>query len=126
MALFKLPQLLLQFLGKCRILSGTGGLLDFDTTLPLVAIHFILLMIILKFVLYSPAEYIHNRRHSEILFFVKSGVTRAKKPIRVFYKKRIQKFLKNAVFTRSYLIFSLVKISYERKILAENKKKIET
>lgn len=99
-----------------------GGLLDFDTTLPLVAIHFILLMIVLKFVFYSPAEYIHDRRFREILFFVNNGVIRVKKLIRVFYKKRIREFLKNAVFTRSYLIFSLFKVSYERKLVAQHDK----
>ena len=78
MSNFELFQLLLQSRSSYILInhidSCTGGLLDFDTTLPLVAIHFILLMImllmiILKFVFYSPAEYIHNRRFREILFW---------------------------------------------------------
>ena len=115
MSNFELFQLLLHSRSSYILInyidSCTGGLLDFDTTLPLVAIHFILLMIILKFVFYSPAEYIHNRRFREILFFVKNGVNRAKKLIRVFYKKRIQKFLKNVVslyFGLAKLIFHIV------------------
>jgi len=34
--------------------SGPGGLFDFNATLPLVAIQFILLMLILNTILYSP------------------------------------------------------------------------
>jgi F-type H+-transporting ATPase subunit b len=35
-------------------ISGPGGLFDFDSTLPLVAIQFILLMVILNIVFYNP------------------------------------------------------------------------
>jgi F-type H+-transporting ATPase subunit b len=35
-------------------ISGPGGLFDFDATLPLVAIQFILLMVILNVVFYNP------------------------------------------------------------------------
>jgi F-type H+-transporting ATPase subunit b len=35
-------------------ISGPGGLFDFDATLPLVAIQFILLMVILNIVFYNP------------------------------------------------------------------------
>ena len=34
--------------------SGPGGLFDFDATLPLVAIQFLLLMVILNIILYNP------------------------------------------------------------------------
>ncbi len=34
--------------------TGPGGLFDFDATLPLVAIQFVLLMVILNVILYSP------------------------------------------------------------------------
>ena len=34
--------------------SGPGGLFDFDATLPLVAIQFVLLMLVLNTLLYSP------------------------------------------------------------------------
>ena len=34
--------------------SGPGGLFDFDATLPLVAIQFVLLMLVLNILLYSP------------------------------------------------------------------------
>lgn len=57
--------------------SGPGGLFDIDATLPLVAIQFILLMLILNTILYSPLlaviaerkEYIlgHLAKASEIL-----------------------------------------------------------
>jgi len=35
-------------------ISGPGGLFDIDATLPLVAIQFLLLMVILNILLYSP------------------------------------------------------------------------
>lgn len=39
-----------------------GGLFDFDSTLPFVAIQFVLLMIVLKFILYSPVLNILKKR----------------------------------------------------------------
>ena len=42
--------------------SGPGGLFDFNATLPLVAIQFVLLMLILNTVLYSPLLTIMEER----------------------------------------------------------------
>ena len=45
--------------------SGPGGLFDFNATLPLVAIQFILLMLILNTILYSPLlAVIEERKNS--------------------------------------------------------------
>ena len=47
--------------------SGPGGLFDIDATLPLVAIQFILLMIILNIILYNPLLTIIEERKEYIL-----------------------------------------------------------
>nr|YP_010536913.1 ATP synthase CF0 subunit II [Helicotheca tamesis]UYC30700.1 ATP synthase CF0 subunit II [Helicotheca tamesis] len=47
--------------------SGPGGLFDIDATLPLVAIQFILLMIILNVILYNPLLTIIEERKEYIL-----------------------------------------------------------
>jgi hypothetical protein len=104
--------------------EGAGGLLDFDATLPLVAIHFILLMIILKFCLYGPSDSIRLKRRDQLSSFVDNGVYRAEKIIGVFYKRRIRDFLQNAVFTRNFLIYCVMELSYERNLLAQNRERM--
>ena len=47
--------------------NGPGGLFDFDATLPLVAIQFILLMLILNAILFSPLLTIIEDRNEFIL-----------------------------------------------------------
>ena len=47
--------------------SGPGGLFDFNATLPLVAIQFVLLMLILNIILYSPLLTIIEERKEYIL-----------------------------------------------------------
>jgi F-type H+-transporting ATPase subunit b len=47
--------------------SGPGGLFDIDATLPLVAIQFILLTVILNVILYSPLLGIMEERKEYIL-----------------------------------------------------------
>ena len=47
--------------------NGPGGLFDIDATLPLVAIQFILLMVILNVILYSPLLTIIEERKEYIL-----------------------------------------------------------
>ena len=47
--------------------SGPGGLFDIDATLPLVAIQFVLLMLILNIVLYNPLLTIIEERKEYIL-----------------------------------------------------------
>ena len=47
--------------------SGPGGLFDFDATLPLVAIQFVLLMVILNIILYNPLLTIIDERKEYIL-----------------------------------------------------------
>lgn len=47
--------------------SGPGGLFDFDATLPLVAIQFLLLMVILNILLYNPLLTIIDERKEYIL-----------------------------------------------------------
>jgi len=48
-------------------ISGPGGLFDFDATLPLVAIQFILLMVILNIVFYNPLLVAITERNDFIL-----------------------------------------------------------
>jgi F-type H+-transporting ATPase subunit b len=48
-------------------MSGPGGLFDIDATLPLVAIQFILLMVVLNILLYSPLLTIIEERKEYIL-----------------------------------------------------------
>jgi len=48
-------------------ISGPGGLFDIDATLPLVAIQFLLLMVILNILLYSPLLNIIAERNEYIL-----------------------------------------------------------
>ena len=50
-----------------EIITGPGGLFDFDATLPLVAIQFILLMLILNAILFSPLLTIIEDRNDFIL-----------------------------------------------------------
>lgn len=47
--------------------SGPGGLFDLDATLPLVAIQFLLLMVILNIILYNPLLTIIEERKEYIL-----------------------------------------------------------
>jgi F-type H+-transporting ATPase subunit b len=47
--------------------SGPGGLFDFNATLPLVAIQFVLLMLILNTILYSPLLAVMDERKEYIL-----------------------------------------------------------
>lgn len=48
-------------------ISGPGGLFDFNLTLPLVAIQFLLLMVILNVILYNPLLTIIEERKEYIL-----------------------------------------------------------
>ena len=47
--------------------NGPGGLFDFNGTLPLVAIQFVLLMLVLNIILYNPLLVIINERQEYIL-----------------------------------------------------------
>ena len=47
--------------------TGPGGLFDIDATLPLVAIQFILLMVILNVILYSPLLTVITERNEYVL-----------------------------------------------------------
>ena len=47
--------------------SGPGGLFDFDLTLPLVAIQFVLLMFVLNTILYNPLLSVIDERKQYIL-----------------------------------------------------------
>jgi len=47
--------------------TGPGGLFDIDATLPLVAIQFLLLMVILNIILYSPLLTVITERNEYVL-----------------------------------------------------------
>ncbi len=48
------------------VVEGEGGLFDFNATLPLMAIQFILLTVVLTFVFYKPVEKLLDERESGI------------------------------------------------------------
>ena len=58
---------------------GPGGLFDIDATLPLVAVQFLLLMVILNVILYTPLlsiiaernQYIFDKINSQLELFLK-------------------------------------------------------
>merc|ERR1711966_417509 len=50
--------------------TGPGGLFDINATLPLVAIQFVLLMVILNIILYSPLLTIIGERKEYILNYL--------------------------------------------------------
>ena len=47
--------------------SGPGGLFDIDATLPLIALEFVLLMVLLNILLYSPLLTVIDERKEYIL-----------------------------------------------------------
>lgn len=49
-----------------KITEGAGGLFDFNATLPLMAIHFVLLTTILTFVFYKPVSNVLDEREKTI------------------------------------------------------------
>jgi F-type H+-transporting ATPase subunit b len=53
--------------------SGPGGLFDIDATLPLVAIQFLLLMVVLNVILYNPLLTIIEERKEYILTNLSKG-----------------------------------------------------
>ena len=53
--------------------SGPGGLFDIDATLPLVAIQFVLLMVLLNVILYNPLLTIIEERKEYILVNLSKG-----------------------------------------------------
>jgi F-type H+-transporting ATPase subunit b len=57
----------LSILISSSVVSGPGGLFDFNATLPLVAIQFLLLTVVLNIVLYSPLLTIIEERKEYIL-----------------------------------------------------------
>ena len=57
----------LSILISSSAVSGPGGLFDFDATLPLVVIQFLLLMVILNIILYNPLLTIIDERKEYIL-----------------------------------------------------------
>jgi F-type H+-transporting ATPase subunit b len=54
-------------ISSSEVISGPGGLFDFNATLPLVAIQFLLLTVVLNIVLYSPLLTIIEERKEYIL-----------------------------------------------------------
>jgi F-type H+-transporting ATPase subunit b len=57
----------LSILISSSVVNGPGGLFDFNATLPLVAIQFLLLTVVLNIVLYSPLLTIIEERKEYIL-----------------------------------------------------------
>lgn len=60
-------------------INGPGGLFDFNATLPLIIIQFIILMIILNIILYNPIVTVIEDRNDFILTSLKEASTTAAK-----------------------------------------------
>ena len=54
------------FMHMIAIAEGAGGLFDFNATLPLMAIQFILLTVVLTFVFYKPVAKVLDERETSI------------------------------------------------------------
>jgi len=121
-AIFFHPKPIEIIFGKLRSI-GIGGLLDFDATLPLVAIHLILLILLLEYLLFKRNSQVRIRRSSETLSHVDSGDTKVDKILRALYLMKIRASLKNALAIKNSVIFSLMFKSFERSLISKKEKK---
>merc|ERR1711966_301393 len=78
--------------------TGPGGLFDINATLPLVAIQFVLLMVILNIILYSPSLTIIEERKEYILnYLAEASEKLAKaKELTVQYEQDLENIRKEA------------------------------
>jgi F-type H+-transporting ATPase subunit b len=78
--------------------TGPGGLFDINATLPLVAIQFVLLMVILNIILYSPLLTIIEERKEYILnYLAEASEKLAKaKELTVQYEQNLENIRKEA------------------------------
>lgn len=79
--------------------SGPGGLFDFNATLPLVAIQFILLMLILNIILYNPLLTIIEERKEYILnnLAQASSVLTQANQLTSYYEQELSKVRKESL-----------------------------
>ena len=56
-----------------EIREGVGGLFDFNATLPLIALQFVLLTVLLTFIFYKPIAQVLNQRET----FINTNLTLA-------------------------------------------------
>jgi F-type H+-transporting ATPase subunit b len=78
--------------------TGPGGLFDINATLPLVAIQFVLLMVILNIILYSPLLTIIEERKEYILSYLAEASEKLAKAkeLTVQYEQDLQNIRKEA------------------------------
>jgi len=78
--------------------SGPGGLFDINATLPLVAIQFILLMVLLNIILYSPLLTIMEERKEYILSYLAqaSEILAQAKELTAQYEQELETLRKEA------------------------------
>jgi F-type H+-transporting ATPase subunit b len=78
--------------------SGPGGLFDINATLPLVAIQFILLMVLLNIILYSPLLTIMEERKEYILSYLAqaSEILAQAKELTAQYEQELETVRKEA------------------------------
>jgi F-type H+-transporting ATPase subunit b len=78
--------------------SGPGGLFDINATLPLIAIQFILLMVILNVILYSPLLTIIEERKEYILSYLAqaSEILAQAKELTAQYEQELETVRKEA------------------------------
>ena len=79
--------------------SGPGGLFDFNATLPLVAIQFVLLMLILNIILYNPLLTIIEERKEYILnnLAQASSVLTQANQLTSYYEQELSKVRKESL-----------------------------
>lgn len=79
--------------------SGPGGLFDFNATLPLVAIQFVLLMLILNIILYNPLLTIIEERKEYILnnLAQASSVLTQANQLTSYYEQELSKVRKKSL-----------------------------
>jgi F-type H+-transporting ATPase subunit b len=58
--------LLMYLVQKLAVSEGAGGLFDFNATLPLMALQFVLLTVVLTFVFYKPVSIVLEERETLI------------------------------------------------------------
>jgi len=87
------------FLSSSEV-NGPGGLFDLDATLPLVAVQFIVLMIILNAILYTPLAKLLQEREEYINInkTETAGFSATENGLQDLYKARLNSVRENAEF----------------------------
>lgn len=109
---------LISFLNKISELEAKGGLFDFNATLPLMALQFIGLTVLLNFLFYKPVtsilddreEYIRNSLTSASAYLVKANELTKKYEFELAEsRKEAQNIIKNAQADAQLIVSEKIK-----------------